>query len=133
MPHVFPGGVFYPPDIPLFYREEAVIFFIRSAAKSRQRGTWKNVFHSTSFPIKLLSFQGKPYRKLPIEIIRKKLIADNYFRSGDRVRHFKGAKLIVKANPAEDDDNLLCPLCGKMVLTPKCSFCRIRFDIPSQS
>ncbi len=61
------------------------------------------------------------------------VIADNYFRSGDRVWHFKGAKLIVKANPAEDDDNLLCPLCGKMVLTPKCSFCRIRFDIPSQS
>ena len=59
-------------------------------------------------------------------------IADDYFKTGDRVRHFKGAKLIVKANPAEDDENLFCPLCGKMVMRPECSFCRIRFDMPRE-
>lgn len=60
-------------------------------------------------------------------------IADDYFKTGDRVRHFKGAKLIVRANPAEDDENLFCPLCSKMVMIPQCSFCRIRFDMPHEN
>ena len=60
-------------------------------------------------------------------------IADDYFQMGDRVRHFKGAKLIVRANPSENDENLLCPLCGKMVMTPQCSFCKIRFDMPPEN
>ncbi len=60
-------------------------------------------------------------------------IADDYFKAGDRVRHFKGAKLIVRANPAEDDENLLCPLCGKMVMKPQCSFCQIYFDMPHEN
>ena len=58
------------------------------------------------------------------------VIADDYFKPGDKVRHYKGAKLMVKANPAEDDENLLCPLCGKMVMRPRCSFCKVRFDTP---
>lgn len=57
------------------------------------------------------------------------VIADDYFKTGDRVRHFKGAKIIVRANPDEHDENLLCPLCGKMVMKPECSFCRITFDM----
>lgn len=57
-------------------------------------------------------------------------IADEYFLSGDRVRHFKGAKFIVLADPAEDNENLLCPLCGKMVMKPCCSFCKIDFSMP---
>lgn len=58
------------------------------------------------------------------------VIGDRYFLPGDEVRHFKGAKLMVKANPSEDDENLLCPLCGKMVMRPRCSFCKVRFDTP---
>lgn len=55
------------------------------------------------------------------------VIADDYFKAGDRVRHYKGAKIIVREAPDEDDENLLCPLCGKMVMKPTCSFCKIRF------
>lgn len=58
------------------------------------------------------------------------VIGDRYFLPGDQVRHYKGAKLIVRANPAEDDENLFCPLCGKMVMRPRCSFCKVRFDTP---
>lgn len=57
-------------------------------------------------------------------------VADDYFRTGDRVRHFKGAKYIVLESPEEDNDNLLCPLCGKLVMKPECSFCRIDFSMP---
>ena len=60
-------------------------------------------------------------------------IADNYFLTGDRVRHFKGAKFIVLANPGEDNENLLCPLCGKMVMKPQCSFCKIDFSMPMEN
>lgn len=56
------------------------------------------------------------------------VIGDRYFLPGDRVRHYKGAKILVKANPSEEDDNLMCPLCGKMVRRPRCSFCKVRFD-----
>ncbi len=58
------------------------------------------------------------------------VIADDYFKPGDKVRHYKGAKLIVKADPPPHDENLLCPLCGKMVMRPRCSFCKVRFDTP---
>lgn len=58
------------------------------------------------------------------------VIGDRYFLPGDEVRHFKGAKLIIKASPHPDDENLLCPLCGKMVMRPRCSFCKVRFDTP---
>lgn len=58
------------------------------------------------------------------------VIGDRYFLPGDQVRHYKGAKLMVKAHPAEDDENLFCPLCGKMVMRPRCSFCKVRFDTP---
>ncbi len=61
------------------------------------------------------------------------VIADDYFKMGDRVRHFKGAKIIVRANPDKNDENLLCPLCGKMVMKPECSFCRITFDMTPES
>ncbi len=60
-------------------------------------------------------------------------IADNYFRTGDRVRHFKGAKFIVLANPEADNENLLCPLCGKLVMKPECSFCKIDFSMPAEA
>lgn len=59
-------------------------------------------------------------------------IADDYFHTGDRVRHFKGAKYIVLANPEEDNENLICPLCGKLVMKPECSFCRIDFSMPPE-
>ena len=57
-------------------------------------------------------------------------IADDYFKTGDRVRHFKGAKFIVLANPEADNENLICPLCGKLVMKPECSFCKIDFREP---
>ena len=55
-------------------------------------------------------------------------IADDYFHTGDRVHHYKGAKYIVLAEPEADNENLLCPLCGKLVMKPECSFCKIDFD-----
>ncbi len=55
-------------------------------------------------------------------------IADDYFHTGDRVHHYKGAKLIVLSEPEADNENLICPLCGKMVMKPECSFCKINFD-----
>ena len=55
-------------------------------------------------------------------------IADDYFHTGDRVYHYKGAKFIILAAPEADNDNLLCPLCGKLVMKPECSFCKIDFD-----
>ena len=57
-------------------------------------------------------------------------IADDYYKAGDRVRHYKGAKLIIREHPSPDDNNLFCPLCGKMVMRERCSFCKIRFDAP---
>ena len=59
-------------------------------------------------------------------------IADDYFHTNDRVCHYKGAKFIVLAAPEEDNENLLCPLCGKMVMRPECSFCKISFHILSK-
>ncbi|MBQ7316696.1 MAG: hypothetical protein IJW90_06240 [Clostridia bacterium] len=55
-------------------------------------------------------------------------VADDYFHTGDRVLHYKGAKYIVLAEPEADNENLLCPLCGKLVMKPECSFCKIDFD-----
>ena len=46
----------------------------------------------------------------------------------DRAEALKGAKYIVLAEPEEDNENLLCPLCGKLVMKPECSFCKIDFD-----
>lgn len=54
-------------------------------------------------------------------------IWERYFNVGDRVRLYKNAKIIVKANPAPDDENLMCPLCGAMVCRPVCLFCGVDF------
>lgn len=54
-------------------------------------------------------------------------IWERYFDIGDRVRLYKNAKIIVKANPAPDDENLMCPLCGTMVCEPICRFCGVDF------
>lgn len=59
---------------------------------------------------------------------RSIVVADDYFKTGDRVKHFKGAQVIVLADPEADNENLLCPLCGKLVMKPECSFCKIDFD-----
>lgn len=59
-------------------------------------------------------------------------IADDYFHTGDRIRHYKGARFIVLADPEEDNENLICPLCGKLVMRPECSFCKIDFSAPKQ-
>ena len=54
-------------------------------------------------------------------------IWERYFEIGDRVRLYKNAKIMVKANPAPDDENLMCPLCGRMVLRPVCPICGVSF------
>ena len=54
-------------------------------------------------------------------------IWEGYFEVGERVRMYKNAKLIVKANPARDDENLICPLCGVMVMEPICRKCGVDF------
>lgn len=54
-------------------------------------------------------------------------IWERYFDIGDRVRLYKNAKILVKANPTPDDENLMCPLCGAMVCEPICKGCGVDF------
>ncbi len=55
-------------------------------------------------------------------------IWEEYFEIGERVRHYKNAKYIVKAHPPRGEENLLCPLCGFLVIQPRCSHCRVTFE-----
>ena len=54
-------------------------------------------------------------------------IWERYFEIGERVRLYKNAKIMVKANPKPDDENLMCPLCGRMVMSPLCYSCGVSF------
>ena len=54
-------------------------------------------------------------------------ISEGYFKNGERVRMYKNAKILVKANPRRDDENLMCPLCGVMVMEPICKKCGVDF------
>ena len=54
-------------------------------------------------------------------------IWERYFEIGEPVRFYKNAKILVKAHPRQDDENLMCPLCGAMVMEPICKGCGIDF------
>lgn len=54
-------------------------------------------------------------------------IWERYFDIGEPVRFYKNAKIPVKAHPAADDENLMCPLCGAMVMEPVCRGCGVDF------
>ena len=54
-------------------------------------------------------------------------IWERYFDLGERVRFYKNAKILVKAHPRRDDENLMCPLCGVMVMEPVCKKCGVDF------
>ena len=54
-------------------------------------------------------------------------IWERYFDIGERVRFYKNAKILVKAHPPKDDENLMCPLCGVMVMEPICRKCGVDF------
>ncbi len=54
-------------------------------------------------------------------------IWERYFEIGERVRLYKNAKILVKAHPQKDDENLMCPLCGVMVMEPICKKCGVDF------
>ena len=54
-------------------------------------------------------------------------IWEGYFDVGERVRFYKNAKILVKANPSKGDENLMCPLCGVMVIEPVCKGCGVDF------
>ncbi len=54
-------------------------------------------------------------------------IWERYFVIGERVRLYKNARRLVKAHPARDDENLICPLCGFLVMEPRCTHCRVDF------
>ncbi len=54
-------------------------------------------------------------------------IWEGYFTIGERVRLYKNATYIVKAHPPRGEENLLCPLCGLLVLEPRCPHCRVDF------
>jgi hypothetical protein len=62
--------------------------------------------------------------KVPIDTEE---IWERYFEIGERVRMYKNAKILVKANPRCDDENLMCPLCGVMVMEPICRKCGVDF------
>ena len=57
-------------------------------------------------------------------------IWERYFDIGERVRFYKNAKILVKAHPPKDDENLMCPLCGVMVMEPVCKKCGVDFTEP---
>lgn len=60
-------------------------------------------------------------------------IWERYFEIGEPVRFYKNAKIPVKAYPQRDDENLMCPLCGVMVMEPICRRCGIHFaEVPPQ-
>ena len=54
-------------------------------------------------------------------------IWEGYFKVGERVRFYKNAKILVKAHPPKGDENLMCPLCGVMVMEPICRKCGVDF------
>ena len=54
-------------------------------------------------------------------------IWERYFDMGERVRFYKNAKILVKAHPQRNDENLMCPLCCEMVIEPICKKCGIDF------
>ncbi len=54
-------------------------------------------------------------------------IWEGYFAIGEPVRHYKNARYLVKAAPRPGEENLLCPLCGQLVMEPRCTRCRILF------
>ena len=54
-------------------------------------------------------------------------IWERYFDIGERVRFYKNAKILVKADPPKRDENLMCPLCGVMVMEPICRKCGVDF------
>ena len=54
-------------------------------------------------------------------------IWEGYFQMGERVRFYKNAKILVKAHPPAEDENLMCPLCGVMVTEPICKKCGVDF------
>ena len=54
-------------------------------------------------------------------------IWERYFELGERVRFYKNAKILVKAHPPKGDENLMCPLCGVMVMEPICKKCGVDF------
>ena len=62
--------------------------------------------------------------KVPIDTEE---IWERYFEIGERVRMYKNAKILVKANPRRDDENLMCPLCGVMAMEPICRKCGVDF------
>ena len=62
--------------------------------------------------------------KVPIDTEE---IWEGYFAIGEKVRMYKNAKILVKANPRRDDENLMCPLCGVMVMEPVCRKCGVDF------
>lgn len=55
-------------------------------------------------------------------------IWEGYFQIGERVRLYKNAKILVKAHPPKEDENLMCPLCGVMVSEPVCRKCGVDFS-----
>ena len=54
-------------------------------------------------------------------------IWERYFDIGERVRFYKNAKILVKAHPPKGEENLMCPLCGVMVMEPVCKGCGVDF------
>ena len=54
-------------------------------------------------------------------------IWERYFEIGERVRLYKNAKILVKAQPPRGEENLMCPLCGVMVMEPVCKKCGVDF------
>lgn len=58
---------------------------------------------------------------------------ERYFEIGERVRLYKNAKIMVKAHPPRGEENLMCPLCGQMVMEPVCRKCGVDFTETEQS
>lgn len=52
---------------------------------------------------------------------------EGYFAIGEKVRMYKNAKILVKAHPPRGEENLMCPLCGVMIMESVCRKCGVDF------
>ncbi len=96
--------------------EEAPI----EASASYRRPTWDGEDHETT-----PEAEGDDIEKLSYDT---EDIHEHYFEVGEKVRLYKNAKFLVKAHPPKEEENLICPLCGLLVMEPKCPHCAVIFE-----
>ncbi len=60
-------------------------------------------------------------------------IGEGLYKVGEHVRLFANAPYMVKAYPAPDDEELICPLCARPTRTSRCDRCLVDFSTDTAS